>query len=228
MTLPVPHKTVCLVNGSLRGRKASSYELLEGVRVLLHAAGHESVRVAVRARPSPGYPYSTLEALDAADALVLAFPLYAYCLPAGFMGLLEEYARHAKARPGARAARAYVIVNCGFVEPEINQEAIRVVQNFCARVGLEWRFAVAIGCGPVTLWTKSLDRKLKTALHNIVTDLAGDHCEPKGDVYIRPLIPRVIPDAIRTYLDWRTLKRNQRRHAAAAPPGTGAVARDSS
>lgn len=192
---------VCLVNGSLRGRKATSNRLLDGVARRLDAAGVASVRVAVRGRPGDAYPDETLAALAGADAVVLAFPLYAYCLPGGLMRLLEEWARYAERRRADGHTKVYAIVNCGFVLPETNAEAVRVVRNFSARLGLEWRFAVAVGAGPAVVATRAVDLRLRRATRRMVTDIGGEAGGRVGDVYLRPLLPRIIMDLVREHLD---------------------------
>ena len=206
MSAPGGPPSVCLVNGSLRGQKASSFHFLSRLERNLHAAEIVSTQVSVRARPRQGYSEDTLATLDRADVLILAFPLYAYCLPGGFMRLLEEWARHAHDGPARKPQRVYAIVNCGFVSPDTNAEAIRVVKHFCARLGLRWRFALLIACGPAVIATESVDLRLRRAMRRIVADIQSDTCEPADDVPIKPLLPRIIMDTVRERLDRNSLR----------------------
>jgi putative NADPH-quinone reductase len=99
---------------------------------------------------SAPYPDDALSAMRNADVIVMAFPLFVYSLPGALVRLLEDYwicFRNAGDRH--TAARMYAIVNCAFTEPEINEDAIRVVKSFCRKLGITWRFAVSIGCGPL-------------------------------------------------------------------------------
>jgi hypothetical protein len=189
-------KRICLINGSLRGKKASSLEFLKDIESRLPDAEYVKTSVTVKARPKGGYPPAVLEQLATADALVLVFPLYTYALPGALMRLFEDYYSYVRSgkeyNPGARV---YAIVNCGFPRPVIFDECIRVLRNICRRLSLNWRFAVCISCGPVVVVTKQvplLDLKLKRAFAAIVSDLQSGGSAPKHDYLIRPVIPEPI------------------------------------
>lgn len=207
MSTPARRVRVCLVSGSLRGRKATSYRLLDRLNRFLNPSQVEVTRVLARARLAESYPEEDLAALAGADAVVFAFPLFAYCLSGAAIRLLEEWARFAVNRPAAERARVYAIVNCASAMPEISAEAIRVVRNFCARLGLEWRFAVAIGGGPIAVMTAPIDLKLRRALRSIAADIqTGSHEPPTDDLLIRPMLPKVLMNSVREYLDRKALK----------------------
>lgn len=87
--------------------------------------------------------------MQEADAIVMIFPLYFFCLPAMLTRFLQDFAVQ---RPMAtKASAVYAIVNCGFPEPEINQEAMRVVEIFARRTGRSFGGGVMIGCGGMVL-----------------------------------------------------------------------------
>lgn len=206
---------VCLVNGSLRGPKASSNRFLARIERFLDPAKIEVAHLSVRAKLPNGYPEETVASLNSADAVVLAFPLFSYCLPGATIRLLEEWARYAKFRPAGGGTRVYVLVNCGYADPKVNEEAIRVVRNFCVRLGLDWRFAVAIGCGPAVLMTAPIDLRLRRALKSVAEDIQTRGREPRGDLSIRPMLPKVLMDTVRTSLDRRALREATRRQSGA-------------
>lgn len=189
-------KTICFVNGSLRGKKASSLEFLNDIERRLPDAEYAKATVTVEARPKGGYPPAVLEKLAAADALVLVFPLYSYALPGALMRLFEDYYSHVRSgKEYKREARVYAVVNCGFPRPVIFDECIRVLRNLCSRLSLDWRFAVCISAGPVVVVTKQvplLDLKLKRAFSAIASDLKSGGPMPIGDFFIRPVIPEPI------------------------------------
>ncbi len=197
---------VCLVNGSLRGPKATSRRLLARLERLLDPAQVEASHISVRAKLPNGYSEETLAALHASDAVVLAFPLFSYCLPGATIRLLEEWARYSKCSTAAGNTRVYVLVNCGYANPKVNAEAIRIARNFCVRLGLEWRCAIAIGCGPAVLMTAPIDLRLQRALRSVAADIQMGGSEPKGDLLIRPMLPKVLMDAVRLSLDRRALR----------------------
>jgi hypothetical protein len=202
-------KNVCMVNGSLRGEKASSLGFLKDVRARMDPAVFEARMIAVRAVVKGGYPRETLTIMSRADAIVIAFPLFVYTLPGGLTRLLEEYQLHAgNGGNQGRKARVYAIVNCGFPEPEINREAIRVIRNFCARLGLRYRFTVAVGSGPVTAMTRKvpfLNLKLKRAFAEMVRDMGDSGTDEREDVFVSPVIPKGIILRIKDHYEKKSL-----------------------
>jgi hypothetical protein len=186
-------KTICFVNGSLRGKKASSLAFLGDVGRRLPEADFARTTVAVKAKVRGSYPQETLRELAAADALVLVFPLFTYGIPGALMRLLEDYCSYVAAGNECnRKARVYAVVNCGFPRPVIFRDCIRTLRNFCRRLSLDWRFAVCISSGPVVVMTRRvplLDLKLKRAFAAIASDLKSGDRAPKDDYLIRPAIP---------------------------------------
>ncbi len=84
-------------------------------------------------------------AVQHADAIVVIFPLYFFCMPAMLTRFLQDFA---VSYPSAtRKTNVYAIVNCGFPEPEINLEAMRVMESFSQHTGRTFGGGVLIGCG---------------------------------------------------------------------------------
>jgi len=187
-------KRVCLVNGSLSGAKASSLRFLKRLSAEMTPALFHVDWVGVR--PGAGGSRETLGAMSAADAIVLAFPLFSYSLSGAVTALLEDF--HAFAAKGGRynpEARVFAIINCGFPEPWTMRESIRVVKNFCARMGLRYRFSVAVSSGPVTAMTMKvplLNPRLKRAFARIARDILQEGAGWQDDVYVKPIIPKPI------------------------------------
>lgn len=196
---------MCIINGSLRGKKAASLAFSRDLERRLPAAAFETVIVGVKARVRDRYPETTLRSIARADAIVLVFPLHNYGLPGGLMRLLEEYYAYATASGEYRRSRLYVIVNCAFPRPAaVDGEVVRVVRNFCARLSLHWRFAVCIGTGPVVAMTRRvplLYRTLKKAYADIARDIGSDDVAVKKDYFIKPIIPEPIIAAIRRHYE---------------------------
>lgn len=92
---------------------------------------------------------SAFDFMQEADAIVMIFPLYFFCLPAMLTRFLQDFATQTPA--ATKASAVYAIVNCGFPEPEINQEAMRVVEMFARRTGRSFGGGVMIGCGGMVL-----------------------------------------------------------------------------
>lgn len=210
-------RPVCLINGSLRGKDASSYRFLTKVEASLDALHIAALHVAVRGGPAAPYEDEMLARLEQAPAVVVACPLYGYCLPGGLMRLLESWAQYAERHPSPHRPRLYAIVNCGYVVPETMTEAIQVLRHFSARLGLSYRFAVAIATGPVAVMTSPVDIRLRRALRAIPLDIQAQHSDPKPDLFIKPMVPRLFLDSVREFLDWRVQRGLRKSEASKGP-----------
>ncbi len=137
------------------------------------------------------------EAMLDADAIVFAFPLYFFCLSGMFMRFLQDYAAYRAQHSGkARSPKVYAAINCGFPEPEINGEALRVVKSFCSHTGASFRFGIMIGGGGMLLGAKDAPfmkktmTKLDEALRLIAQDIADSSLLPIDDIMICVNIPK--------------------------------------
>jgi multimeric flavodoxin WrbA len=217
-------KKVCLLNGSLRGRDSSSLQFLNRVSANMGADDFQINRLTVPAGLNGHSSTETLTVMADADALVVAFPLFYYTLPGVLTRLLEDFGHYLQ-NGGRRNKRmkVYAIVNCGFPEPRINEEAIRVMKNFCARLGLGYGFSIAIGSGAVTVMTMKvpfLNLRLKRAFRRMVDDMKSDTTEPREDVFIPPAIPKMIILRIKDRFEERS-KRVVDSHSSGGAPERG-------
>ncbi|HET6487950.1 MAG TPA: NAD(P)H-dependent oxidoreductase [Spirochaetia bacterium] len=185
----------CLISGSLRGAQSSSHQFLQDLSARLTAAGIDLERGTVRADPRSPYLEGFPGAMHEADAIVFAFPLFTYSLPGALTRLLEDLSARAGRKARTVPIKVFAIINCGFPRPRICADAIRVIRNFCQRLGYDYRFSVAIGGGPVTVLTRKvpvLNRDLKRAYDRIVDEIRGVDPGGTGDVYVKPVVPERI------------------------------------
>lgn len=113
------------------------------------------------------------------------------------MRFLEDYHKfyiqHGKA---AVNAKVYAIVNCGFPEPEINLEAVRVIRSFCHHVNAHFRFGVLIGGGGMLVGAKNAPfmkksiRNLNDALLTIAKDIESNDLIIVDNIKIAMNFPR--------------------------------------
>lgn len=89
------------------------------------------------------------ETLQNADAIMFIFPLYFFCLPSMLIRFLQDFA--AKYPAAEKKTNVYTIINCGFPEPEINEEAMRVLDCFSQQTGRSFLGGVMVGCGGMLL-----------------------------------------------------------------------------
>ena len=88
-----------------------------------------------------------LSKVNEADLLILAFPLYVDCLPAGVIKALELIAKHRKSLNKPKKTGLVVLINCGFPEAEQNNTAVAICKIFAREVGFEWKGALSLGMG---------------------------------------------------------------------------------
>jgi multimeric flavodoxin WrbA len=96
---------------------------------------------------SPAKMKALLDAVDAADLLLLAFPLYVDTLPAPVIEALERIAEHRHEREQTRQQLFGVIANCGFPESHQCDTALSICKIFAYQANFEWAGALALGGG---------------------------------------------------------------------------------
>jgi hypothetical protein len=124
------------------------------------------------------------KSVDAADLVLVAFPLYVDQLPAPLIQTLELIAERRKgtlvASPwaGPLVQKLAAIVQCGFPETIHNEPAVDIMRQFAREAGFEWAGALAMGMGGAVRG-KSLEkaggmvRNVVKALDLAAVDLAG-------------------------------------------------------
>lgn len=96
---------------------------------------------------SPESTQAMLDAVDTADLITLAFPLYVDTLPAPVIEALERIAAHRQGLEGTRRTLFTAIANCGFPEAHHNATALATCEIFAREAGFEWAGALALGGG---------------------------------------------------------------------------------
>jgi multimeric flavodoxin WrbA len=132
-----------------------------------------------------------------ADALLFAFPLYFFCLPGMLMRFLQDYQQFLSQQDSkTKATRIFAAVNCGFPEPQINEEAIKVMDSFSHKIGAEFRLGIMLGSGGMIIGAqnapfmkKTMD-KLNEAFKSIGEDVLNRGQLPLENVYISANFPR--------------------------------------
>lgn len=153
-------------------------------------------------------------AMHQADAVVLFFPLYIFCMPALLTRFLQDYytALTPENRDGARA-KVYAFVNCGFPETGINAEAVRVVESFSGHVGMVFRFGVMIGGGGMMLasmdapFIKAAYKEIDRAVAHIQQEVLTGETEQTETFSIAPKFPRKLY-FLGGNMGWKSIARN--------------------
>ena len=171
-------KRVVLISSSPKVSEESTSGLLTARQEkLMKTEGLDVYRLDVRQSLMKGRTEADFEVMLHADALVFTFPLYVFCLPGILMRFLQDYyAYWTQRQDGVEGSRIYAVVNCGFPEANINQEAIRVIESFCRNTKNIFRFGVMIGGGGMLLGAQGTPfvRKTMSELDKAFSLMAED------------------------------------------------------
>lgn len=203
---PAKKRKALLLVGSPKGKNSTSRSI--GSRLLrkFEAGGIEVEEMTVSAAlQSTENLHRMHKAVDAADLVIVAFPLYVDQLPAPLVQALELVAERRKGSPGVAPSagplvqKLAVIVQCGFPETRQNQPAVDIMRQFAKEAGFSWAGALAMGMGGA-VGGKRLEkaggmvRNVVKALDMAAASLAagGDIPEEAARLMARPLMPRWI------------------------------------
>ncbi len=177
---------VLLLVGSPRGRRSTSTAVVSYLLNLMKLKGVEPLPVLwigpiLRTQEKIS---QLLEAVDAADVIVLAAPLYDDCQPYIVIKAMELIAAHqkelAKAQKKNDGKLFSVVVNCAFPEEHHTQTVIRIYRKFAEDAGFRWGGSLSIRVGEALRGRegKTLDdvgsmaKKVKEALVRMADSLA--------------------------------------------------------
>ena len=141
-----PVRRAVLLVGSPRTRKSTSASLGSYLFDQLNQRGVEIETMQIyTSLNSPERMKAMYAAIDRADLVVLAFPLYVDSLPAPVISALEKINQH-RLENRARAKFA-AISNCGFPEAHHTDSALATCAEFARTAGFEWMGSLALGGG---------------------------------------------------------------------------------
>jgi len=181
-----------------------------------------------------------LDEMLAANTLLVVFPLYVDALPAALVWLLQQLEQLALMHRSSAADRSLVasaaadqsltepaltsthlpqvfaVCNCGFYEAEQTRFALEIIENFCVRASLTWRYGIGIGCGgflqsqssgfskgPTAVVFSTLKELAEATRHDMST--AND----EQNTFVTPQIPRLLYQ-MGGNLGWRKMAREQK------------------
>jgi hypothetical protein len=189
-------KRIVILSGSPKAPGTAASDLLAETAAGVLREGDSDVRViGVRETYIKKNMSEVFAEMAEADALLVVFPLYVFCLPGILMRFLQDYQAFTAARPGgAKSALVYAVVNCGFPEPEINEQAALVIGRFASAVGARFRFGVLIGGGGMISYRAPQIKKMLalygSAIERIMAEIGGGSLKQTENVAIPVSIPR--------------------------------------
>lgn len=123
-----------------------------------------------------------LNELEAADAVIISFPLFIDGLPAPLTRAIELIAEKRDISKLQKEQSLSVIVNGGYPEAYQNETAIRICKVFAERNGFKWFGGLAMGEGPLLLGRKveekGLTKKAAKALNMAADAIAAGEIIP--------------------------------------------------
>lgn len=133
---------ILILNGSPRAPKSNSKRYAE---IFMKHYPHEAVYRPITAKNH----LSLCEEMKEYTQVLFVFPLYADALPSGFLQFLKNLEAH----PSTSKPRISILINCGFLEYEQNEVAVRMIQLFCRRNGYSMGSTLMLGSGEALLDT---------------------------------------------------------------------------
>lgn len=122
------------------------------------------------------------EKLINADAFILCFPLYFYCVPGVLMRFLQDYYKFYNENVNHKeGVKIYAIVNCGFPEANICSEAVKVIESFSRHIHADFRFGIMTGCGGMMIgaknapFMKETENRLDSSFSAIEKDICSEN-----------------------------------------------------
>jgi len=187
---------ILLLNGSPKPAHSTSASLGEYLLDRLTERGVQTSTLRINSSiNTPESIQEMLTAIEAADIIILAFPLYVDSLPYGCMRAFEIIAEkyHNAAKNGQRMI---AICNSGFPEASQSEIALDICKRFAAEVGFEWMGGLALG-GGAGLDGKPLDkaggmvRSVIEALNSAAEEIAAGQplSEKTISLMAKPMMP---------------------------------------
>jgi multimeric flavodoxin WrbA len=196
-----PIQRALLLVGSPRTRKSSSFALGGYLFDHLSARGIQTETIQLHTVLRSAEKMDVLlQEVEAADLVLLAFPLYVDSLPAPVIEALERIAaaRALRGQPAKNRPQLFsAIANCGFPEAQHNATALAICETFARQSGFLWAGSLALGAGEGLVHGAPLRDAggpaipIKKALEMAAEKLAEGQSIPQSAVTLmaKPIIP---------------------------------------
>lgn len=186
-------RNIVLLNGSPRINGSTSMKLLESLKSRFDSDCTTTILEAGKSILH-NTQLQDYDNMVKADVIVIAFPLYVYCLPGVLIEFLSGYRDYVSSNGKSVTQKIYAIINCGFPESRINDDAALVIKNICKEIGAEYHFSIMIGGGGMLQPMKKFPpvhrmwKYIGLALDQIVRDVCGENTYT--DIHIDSQIPK--------------------------------------
>jgi hypothetical protein len=187
-----------LLVGSPRAARSTSESLGTFLLDRLRQLGLETGRLRIHSSlKSQEGRDSLLSAVEQADLVVLASPLYIDSLPAPVIRALELIRQCGQGMQSRKRRSWLAILNSGFPEAQHNRYALEMCRRFAAELGFDWAGGLGLGMGEAIAgrplsrigW---MGRNVRRSLVIAAAALAAGKPVPETAVTLmaRPLVPQ--------------------------------------
>jgi multimeric flavodoxin WrbA len=174
-TSEVEIRRALLLVGSPKTRKSTSNSLGGYLYEQLSARSIQTETIYLHTvLRNPKKMQALLDALEAADLVTLAFPIYVDTLPAPVIEALERIAAHRQERDSSHRQSFTAIANCGFPEADQCANALAICKTFAGQAGFEWAGSLALGAGEAIDGASLVEGGGKTIRMRQSLDLAAE------------------------------------------------------
>lgn len=180
-------KKLLVLNGSPKKRKSQTTKFLSELLINFSDKEYE---IDIIYLYELNYSEYLFQQIAGTDILILGTPLYIDCLPTKVIELMEGLEIYKKEGFFENAPECYLVINCGYMEHEQNEVAIKIVENYFSQIGYNFRQAISIGSGAMILETK--DRNLVEKGMRTMSRVIQNTEKPKGNIGINVAMPKFI------------------------------------
>ena len=184
---------LCIINGSPKKERSNSHYLADELVKLLDKKVNSKEYYIGNIMKD----HSILDSIVSCKSIIFVSPLYADCLPSTMLDFMSAFEDFVKTKSNIKP-HMYCIINCGFFEGIQNKIAINIMENYCKRLGFNWRFGIGVGGGEFIGGSKNLplDSKMKRPVYDAFLTLKNDieeNSDKKAEnIFVSPNMPEFI------------------------------------
>lgn len=200
MTRPIEIQRALLLVGSPKTRKSTSNSLGGYLFEQLVAQDIQTETIYLHTvLRNPQKLQALLDAVEAADLVALAFPIYVDALPAPVVEALECIAAHRQGCSPSKPQLFTAIANCGFPEAYQCDTALAICETFAIQAGFKWAGSLALGAGQMLNgiplaegggMTLRMRQSLELAAQGLVEQSAIPEAARQG--LAKPVVPKYL------------------------------------
>lgn len=196
-------KKLCFINGSPRGKNSCSQGFINEISKILKDKDFDIAVICAVESLRSGTTEAVFEKICNSDSIIITFPLYVDCLPSHLLEFMVGFEEFLQKNQNYRAVieknkpTLHAIANCGFIEGNQNRHALKIVENFAKKTGLQWKFGIGVGGGEFMRATENsipmesgMKSKIYGAFKLLAKDIEGSDTDKRENILIEPPIPR--------------------------------------